>query len=107
MKEPNLELGLVGEVRLKLNEWFSEPLGAPSVPDSTETELKKPYETFETSPFKAKRKGGRGRGDQREIPHKVEEFYVRGSAGRRESHGPQGSRKAVMPHKGSRPKYPK
>jgi|ERR1035441_4861852 len=107
MNEPIPDLGFVGKVRLKLNEWFSEPIGEPLVPDSTETELKKPFETFETSKFQANRKGGRGRGDQREVTHKVEEFYARGSAGRHESHGPKGARKAVMPHKGSRPKYPK
>lgn len=107
MNEPNPELGLVGKVRLKLNEWFSEPLGSPTVPDSTESELKKPSKSFKTSPYQAARKGGRGRGDQREVVHKVEAFYPRGSAGRHESRGPGGSHKAVMPHKGNRPRNPK
>jgi hypothetical protein len=102
-----MELGFIGKVRLKMNEWFSEPIGAPQVPDSTGTELKKPFETFETPRFQPNRKGGRGRGDKREVPHKIEEFYARGPAGRHEGHGPKGPRKAVMAYKGNRQKYPK
>src|SRR5579885_516207 len=98
-----MESRFMGKVRLMLNEWFSEPLGVPPVQDSTETELKKPAGTFETDRFQANQRGGRGRGGPREVTHKVEEFYPRGSAGRRESHGPKGARKAVMPHKGNRP----
>jgi len=102
-----MELGLIGKVRLKLNEWFSEPLGAPWVPDSTGTELKKPEESFEASKPQAVRSGGRGRGDAREISKNITEFHPRGSAGHRQARGPKGTRKAVLPHKGSRPKYPK
>lgn len=36
------ELGLIGKIRLKMNEWFSEPLGNPPTPDNTQTELKLP-----------------------------------------------------------------
>lgn len=102
-----MESRLMGKVRLKLNEWFSEPLGNPPVKDTTETELKKPAETFETAKFQANRRGKRGRGGPREVTRKVEEFYPRGSAGRRESRGPRGPRKAVMPRKGNRSRNPK
>jgi hypothetical protein len=89
----------------KINQWFSEPLGVPSMKDTAESELKKPYEAFETSKSQPKR--GKGRGDQREVTPRIEKFYPRGAAGRREAHGPQGLRKAAMPHQGNRPKYPK
>jgi hypothetical protein len=101
-----MALGFIGKVRLKMNEWFSEPLGAPPVPDTTETELKNPQESFVTSQPQALRSGGRGRGDAREIQKNIVEFHPRGSAGHRQARGPSGPRKAAMPHKGSRPRYP-
>lgn len=100
-----MEEGLVGKVKAKVTQWFGEPLGAPRVPDSTKTELKKPFESFEIR--KSARKTTRGRGDPREVPQRIEEFHPRGAAGRREARGPKGPRKAAMPHRGSRPKYPK
>ena len=52
-------------------------------------------------------KATRGRGDPREVTRRIEEFYPRGAAGRREARGPKGPHKAAMPHQGNRPKYPK
>jgi hypothetical protein len=51
--------------------------------------------------------GTRGRGDKREVTRRIDEFFPRGSAGRRESRGPRGSSKAAMPTRGSRTKNPK
>ena len=99
--------GIVGKVRLKLSEWFSDPLGRFKTGDAKEDGLKKPYEALETSKFKPNNRAGRGRGDKRENPRKIEEFYPRGTAGRHESRGPSGPRKTAMPHKGNWQKYPK
>jgi hypothetical protein len=104
-KEKLMRWQPIDMLKMKINQWFNEPLGVPRVTDSTETELKKPFESFETSKSQPKR--GRGRGDKREVPHRIEEFYPRGAAGRREVHGSQGPHKAAMPHQGNRPKYPK
>jgi len=73
--------------------------------DSKVKQIKKPYKSLEPSKFQPK--ATRGRGDKRETPHRIEEFYPRGAAGRREARGPIGPRKAAMPHQGNRPKYPK
>jgi hypothetical protein len=102
-----MALGWIGKARLKMNEWFSEPLGAPPVPDNTGTVLKKPEESFEASKPQTNRKTSRGRGDAREIPKNIAEFHPRGSAGHRQARGPRSAKKVVMPHKGSRPRYPK
>lgn len=97
---------LVKKIKTKLNQWFNEPVGDVGiVSDSTETELKKPKKSFKASGSITK--STRGRGDKREVPRRVEEFYPRGAAGSREVRGPKGTHKAVMPHKGNRPKYPK
>jgi hypothetical protein len=99
-------LEIINQLKMKLNQWFSEPLGDVGiVTDSTQTELKKIYESFETPKFKPVPL--RGRGDLMEIQHRIEEFHPRGAAGRREIRRPRGAQKAVMPHLGSRQKYPK
>jgi len=95
---------MIYKLRMKANLWFNERVGAMPAAGSTETE-KRPLESFRTPESDPKRK--RGRGDKREIPHRIEEFYPRGSAGRREARGPRGPRKAAMPHRGNRTKYPK
>ncbi|GEM_PF-1284428 len=97
---------LVKKIKTKLNEWFNEPVGDVGiVSDSAKTELKNPKKSFKDSASITK--ATRGRGDKREVPRHVEEFYARGAAGRREVRGPKGTHKAAMPHKGNRPKYPK
>ena len=97
---------MIGKWITRINGWFSEPFGdTGAVPDSPETGLKKSFEKFENSRPKSKRLWGRG--DKQEIPRKIEEFYPRGAAGRREVRGPRGAQKAVMPHHGNHPKYPK
>lgn len=97
---------LVRKLKTKLNQWFNEPVGdAGIVSDSTDSELKKSKKSFKSPAFITK--ATRGRGDKREVPRRIEEFYPRGAAGRREVRGPKGSHKAAMPHKGNRPKYPK
>jgi hypothetical protein len=89
----------------KINQWFGEPLGNVGIwQDTTETELKKPNESFENPKPQPTRM--RGRGDKRETTRHIEEFYPRGSAGRREPRGPSGRQKAVMPHQGNRSQYP-
>jgi len=94
------------KLKTKLNEWFNEPVGDVGiVPDHPDTELKRPNKAFKAESDVAK--ATRGRGDKREAPLRIEEFYPRGAAGRREVRGPQGKHKAVMPRKGSRQRYPK
>src|SRR6185503_4637791 len=56
---------------------------------------------------KVEQRGTRGRGDKREVVRRIDEFFPRGSAGRREVRGPRGTSKAVMPRTGSRTKNPK
>ncbi len=97
---------LVKKIKTKLNQWFNEPVGDVGiVSDSTETELKNPKKSFKASASITK--ATRGRGDKREVPRHIEEFYPRGAAGRREVRGPKGAHKAIMTLKGNRPKYPK
>ena len=100
-----MELGLFNKVKLKLNEWFVEPIGEPPTPDNTSTELKKPSGSFGGERSRPDRAGGRGA--KREPPPHITEFHPRGTAGRREVRGPRNPGKAVMSHKGNRPKYPK
>jgi hypothetical protein len=96
---------LADQIKTKLNQWFNEPVGDVGiVSDSAKTELKQPKKSFKVLPPTAK--ATRGRGDKREVPRHVEEFYPRGAAGRREVKGTQGAHKAAMPHQGNRPKYP-
>lgn len=97
---------IFGRLSEKIGLWLNEPIGnAGIVSDSTATELKKPE-----SPLQAARvfpKGKRGRGSRPEAPQAIREFHPRGAAGRREVRGPEGAHKAVMPHKGNHPRYPK
>jgi hypothetical protein len=94
-----------GKIKTKLNEWFNEPVGDVGiVQDKPDTELKKPKKVFKVEPIVTK--AARGRGDKREVPHRIEAFHPRGAAGRREVHAPQGKHKAAMPHKGSHQRYP-
>ena len=96
---------MINKLMTKLNQWFSEPLGNTLPSDSAETELKKPFKSFEES--KLPTKATRGRGDKREVPNRIEEFHPRGAAGHREGRGPRGASKAVMPHQGNRSRNPK
>jgi hypothetical protein len=57
--------------------------------------------------LKPKPKPTAGRGGPQEVPRRIEKFYPRGAAGRREVRGTSAPHKAVMPRKGNRPKYPK
>jgi hypothetical protein len=101
-----MEKKIVGKIKTKLNEWFNEPVGDMGiVQDKPDTELKRPKKAFKAESIVTK--ATRGRGDKREVPHRIEEFYPRGAAGRREVRGSQGKHKAVMPHKGSHQRYPK
>ncbi|HTA77096.1 MAG TPA: hypothetical protein VK791_08060 [bacterium] len=96
----------INPFKAKYIQWLSEPLGNLGVVlDSADTELNPPKKVV-TEP-RSKTKVTRGRGDKREVPRHVEEFHPRGAAGRREVRSPQHPHKAVMPHKGNRPKYPK
>jgi hypothetical protein len=91
----------------KINQWFNEPVGdTGAVPNEKDNELKRPGESFKGSPYGPVQ----GQPNLRLVPRHEEEFYHRGLAGRRESRGPKGSSKAVMPRSGRRstgPKSPK
>jgi len=95
-----------GKIKTKLTEWFNEPVGDVGiVSDNPDTELKRPKKGFKVEPVVTK--ATRGRGDKREVPRIVTEFHPRGAAGHRQARGPQAAHQAVMPHKGSHPRYPK
>jgi hypothetical protein len=101
-----MKKNLAGKLKAKLNEWFNEPVGDVGIiANGPDAELKKTKKVFKVEPVALKT--NRGRGDKREVPRHVEEFYSRGAAGRREVRGPKGKHKAVMPHKGSHQRYPK
>ena len=53
------ELGLIGKIRLKMNEWLREPLGNPSTPDNTQTELNIPGKSLDASKHLKVLPGGR------------------------------------------------
>ena len=69
---------LANRIKAKLNQWFNEPVGDVGiVADSAETELKRPNRAFKISA--ASTRARRGRGDKKEVPRHVEEFYPRGA----------------------------
>jgi len=67
--------------------------------------FKKSYELLDPTRFQLGQVGGRG--GKKPSPHRIEEFYPRGAAGRREIHGLTGTRKNVLPNHGNRTKNPK
>ena len=94
----------VKKEKSKLAQWFSQPVPSPGAA-SKKTLTPKPYGPSTSSSYQPK--GSRGRGDQEKAPHRIDEFYPRGSAGHREGRGPRGVAKAVMPRRGNRTKNPR
>jgi hypothetical protein len=97
---------MIDKLISKINQWFNEPVGDTGVvPDEKDNELKRPEKSFEEPKY-----GGvpmKTQADLKLVPRRIEEFHPRGSAGRRESHGPSGPHKANMPHQGNRSRNPK
>jgi hypothetical protein len=56
--------------------------------------------SFENTPDQPS--GRKGRGDKREVTKRIDEFFPRGAAGRREAHGPKSFSKTAMPRSGRR-----
>jgi hypothetical protein len=84
---------MINKFMTKLSDWFN-----PS--DSMDMDLKRPRPFYER--FKALSGQIKGRGDKREPNKRIDEFHLRGAAGRREVRGPIGVSKAVMPSPGRR-----
>jgi hypothetical protein len=97
---------MIDKLMSKINQWFNEPVGKTgSVPDEPDNELENPKRSYEGSKKDFVEK--KSQPDLKLVPRRIEEFHPRGSAGRRESHGPNGSHKASMPNHGNRSKNPK
>ena len=90
---------MTNKLNPKLNQNSNKPSGNRKKSDMSEAEaeLKKSYLNTPTQPG-----GRRGRGDKREVTKRIDEFFPRGAAGRREAHGPKSFSKAVMPRSGRR-----
>lgn len=90
---------MIDKLVSKINQWFNEPVGdTGAVPDEKDNELKRPGESFKGSQYGP----ASSQPNLRLVPRHEEEFFHRGSAGRKESRGPKGFSKAVMPLSGRR-----
>ncbi len=95
---------MIDKLISKINQWFNEPVGDTGVvPGEKDNELKRPGESFKGSQYDPVQ----GQPNLRLVPRHEEEFYHRGSAGSKESRGPKGLSKAVMPRSGRRSTSPK
>jgi hypothetical protein len=90
------------KMRMKMAHWFINPLGIKPVIDSVESPNQEIPETTGIPKPQPVRMGGRG--GKKEVPVRINEFHLRGSAGRRETHTLKGRRNRKISHQGNRPK---
>ena len=83
----------------KASQGVQRPIGSVATPSQ------KSFESTKNTKSVPNRFGGRE--GKKEVPHRIDEFHPRGSAGRREVSGLKGARKLVLPTQGRRTKNPK
>jgi len=93
---------LFKKVRVKIAHWFINPLGIAPVVDSVESPNHEIPETTGIPKSQPVRMGGRG--GKKEVPVRINEFHLRGSAGRRETHTLKGRRNRALSHQSNKVK---
>jgi hypothetical protein len=101
-QELNMNYPLFKKVKMTMARWFVNPLGIKPFIDSEESPTPKILETTGIPKLQPQRMGGRG--GKKEEPRRIDEFHLRGSAGRRESHTLKGRRNRALSHQNNKAK---